>query len=192
MDEALSAWRALHFASAMLLAGAGAFRVYAVNGSDAELLEVLDARLRALLLVASIVALLSALALVPCVAGTMAGSAAAALDWNTISAVVFQTGFGRVWRWHLSIAALLVAICAVRRVHPAWRAALAALLLASLGWVGHAAAGRGLLGIGHSLNDAVHLLAGGVWVCGLVALGALGLPAWHFPKRAVLVVLCPG
>src|SRR5712691_9868531 len=121
MDEALIACRALHFASATLLAGAGAFRVYAVNGSDAELLAVLDARLRALLLVASIVALLSALALVPCVASTMAGSAAAAFDWNTVSAVVVQTSFGRVWRWHLAVAALLVAICAVRRVRPAWR-----------------------------------------------------------------------
>src|SRR5712692_8751815 len=144
MDEALIACRALHFASAMLLFGAGAFRVYAVNGSDSGLLPVLDARLRALLLAATIVALLSALALVPCVASTMAGSAAAALDWNTISAVVFQTSLGRVWRWHLSIAAMLVVACAVRRVRPAWRAALAALLLASLGWVGHAASGQGL------------------------------------------------
>src|SRR5260370_19755875 len=189
MDEALSAWRALHFASAMLLAGAGAFRVYAVNGSDAELLEVLDARLRALLLVASIVALLSAVALVPCVASPMAGSAAAALDWNTISAVVFQTSFGRVWRWHLAIAALLVAICAVRRVRPAWRAALAALLLASLGWVGHAAAGRGLRGIGHSLNDAVHLLAGGLWLGGLVPLGGLAIQAWRSQNGAWLAML---
>src|SRR5712691_3925158 len=137
MDEALIVCRTLHFASAMLLAGAGAFRVYAVNGSDAELLAVLDARLRALLLVAAILALLSALVLVPCVASSMAGSAAAALDWNTISAAVFQTSFGRVWRWHLSIAALLVVACVIRGVHPAWRAALALLLLASLGWVGH-------------------------------------------------------
>src|SRR5216683_3572889 len=121
MDEALIACRALHFASAMLLVGAGAFRVYAISGSDAGLLLALDGRLRALLLVAAIVALLSAVALVPFVASTMAGSAAAALDWNTISAVVFQTSFGRVWRWHLSIAALLVAISAIRGVHPAWR-----------------------------------------------------------------------
>src|SRR6266852_4255386 len=186
MDEALIACRALHFASAMLLVGAGAFRVYAVSGSDAELLAVLDARLRALLLVAAIVALLSALALVPCVASSMAGSAAAALDWNTVSAVVFQTSFGRVWRWHLAIAALLVVACAVRRVRPTWRAVLALLLLASLGWVGHAAAGRGLLGIGHSLNDAVHLLAGGFWLGGLVPLGALALEAWRSQNGAWL------
>src|SRR5260370_42052189 len=108
MDEALSAWRALHFASAMLLAGAGAFRVYAVNGSDAELLAVLDARLRALLLVASIVALLSALALVPCVASSMAGSAAAGRHWDTISAAGVPTSFGGGRGWAPSGAALLV------------------------------------------------------------------------------------
>src|SRR5260370_22992521 len=92
MDEALIACRALHFASAMLLVGAGAFRVYAVSGSDAGLLAALDARLRALLLVAAIVAPLSALALVPCGAGTMAGSAAAGLALNTISAGGFPAG----------------------------------------------------------------------------------------------------
>lgn len=40
--------------------------------------------------------------------------------------------------------------------------------LATLAWSGHAAATEGVLGLVHRLNDAVHLLAAGLW------LGAIG------------------
>ena len=92
----------------------------------------------------------------------MTGSASAALDWITISAVLLRTSFGRVWRWHLLIAAFLVVACAVRRVRPAYRAVLGGLLLASLGWVGHATIGEGRIGLAHEINQSAHLLAGGV------------------------------
>ena len=189
MDEALIACRAVHFAAAMLLFGAAAFRVYGVAGADPALLPVLDARLRGLLLIAAIAALLSALALVPCVAATMAGTASAAFDRHTISAVLFDTGFGRVWCWHLAAAALLVVAWTVRRVSVAWRMALAAVLLASLGGIGHAAAGRGVNGLGHEANDAVHLLAGGLWLGGLVPLGALAIRAQQADGRAWIGLL---
>ena len=61
-----------------------------------------------------------ALALLPIIGGMMAGSASAALDWRTISAVLWQTGFGRVWRWHLFAAALLVVVCAIRPAPPGY------------------------------------------------------------------------
>jgi putative copper resistance protein D len=185
MYEAFIACRAVHFAAAMLLFGAATFRLYAVDRSDPATLLVFDAQLRFTLLVSAVVALLSALAMVPCVGGRMAGSPAAAFDGSTLSAVLLHTSFGRAWRWHLAIAALLVVACAIRRVGTPWRAALAALLLASLAGVGHAAADPRLWGIGHEANDAVHLLAGGIWLGGLVPLGALANqvrrsqdPAW--------------
>jgi hypothetical protein len=84
MDEAIIACRAVHFVSVMLVFGGAAFRLYAVESPDLGVIAVLDARLRALLLVSAVVALLSALALVPSVASRMAGSSAAALDWKTI------------------------------------------------------------------------------------------------------------
>src|SRR4051812_24776187 len=111
MDDALIACRAIQFASAMLVFGGAAFRFYAIKGSDRDALATLDARFRGLLLVAASVAFLSGLALVPIIGGTMAGSVAAALDWETISAVLLETDFGRVWCWHLLAAALLVVVC---------------------------------------------------------------------------------
>ena len=134
-------------------------------------------RLGELLLVAASVAFLSALALVPIIGGTMAGSASAALDWTDDLGGAVQTSFGRIWRWHLLAAALLVVVCAIRPVRPCYRMVLAAFLLASLGWVGHATIGEGRIGIAHEVNQSVHLLASGIWLGGLVPLAALVIRA---------------
>src|SRR5712692_11996170 len=167
MDDALIAFRLIHFTSVIVAFGAGAFRFYAVQGCDAGVLTRLDTRLRDLLLVAAIVAMLSALLLVPLIGSRMAGSPSAALDWDTISAVLLNTRFGRVWRWRLLIGGLLVAACAVRQVRLAYRVALAALLLASLGWVGHAATEPGRVGLSHEINASAHMIAGRLWLGGL-------------------------
>src|SRR5262249_51238261 len=104
------------------------------------------------------------------VGSRMAGSAAAALGWKTISAGLRGTSFGRVWRWRLVIAALLVPVCAVRWVPPGYRVGLSGRLRASVGWGGHAADEPGAAGLGHEINQSVHLLAGGIWLGGLVPL----------------------
>jgi len=189
MDDALIACRAIHFVSVIVAFGAGAFRLYAVDDCDPAILARLDTRLRYLLLGAAVAAILSALLLVPLIGGRMAGSATAALDWGTVSAVLLQTSFGRVWRWHLLIAGVLVVLCAMRRVQPVYRVALATLLLASLGLIGHAAIEQGPRGIGHKTNDAVHLLAGGLWLGGLVPLGTLAIQAARSKNRAYLSLL---
>jgi hypothetical protein len=78
MTEAWIALRFLHFATAMAAFGVGAFRVYAFTGSpgassDAPARMALDASLARAMLVATALALLSALAIVPFVASEMAG-----------------------------------------------------------------------------------------------------------------------
>jgi putative copper resistance protein D len=173
MDDALIACRVVQFASAMLAFGAAAFPLYAVRGGDPDALAAFDARLRRLLLVSALVAFLSGLALVPIIGSTMAGSVSAALDWRTISAVLLQTSFGQVWRWHLLAAALLVVTCMVRPARRGCSVVLAALSLASLGWIGHAMIGEGQIGIAYKLNQSVHLLASGLWLGGLVPLAAV-------------------
>src|SRR5690349_13587868 len=125
MDNALIACRVVQFASAMLAFGIAAFRLYAVKSGNPDALEIFDARLRRWLLVSALVALLAGLVLVPIIGGTMAGSGSAAFDGRTVSAVLFQTSFGRVWRWHLLAAALLVVVCAVRVAQPGYTVALA-------------------------------------------------------------------
>src|SRR4051812_49064204 len=151
MEQALIACRAIHFVAAMIVFGGSAFRFYAIEDGDPDLLAAIEEWLGQLLWLAASAALLSALALVPITAGTMAGSAAAALDPRTISAVLWQTGFGRIWQWHLLAAALLVMVCTIRSAPPFYRMVLAAFLLASLGWVGHATIGRNGAGIAHQI-----------------------------------------
>jgi putative copper resistance protein D len=173
MDKAFAACRLVHFASVMVAFGGSAFRLYAVRSVDEGIVTLLDERLRRLLLVAATLALLSGLLLVPFTGSRMAGSPEAALDWKTVSAVLLDTSFGRVWRWRLLIAGLFVLVCSVRPVKPAYRVMLSALLLMSLGWVGHAAAEQGEVGFGHEINQSVHLLAAGIWLGGLVPLAWL-------------------
>jgi putative copper resistance protein D len=174
MDEALYTCRFIQFAAAMLIFGTAAFRVYALAGNDTHAAPIIlagfDACFGRVLLVASLVALISAIALLLCQAAAMAGSPAAAADVATVSAVLLETRFGRVWCWHLLLAAILVLACLGRQL---WRPVVLLLslgLLASLGWVGHAAMDDGLARIAHELNQTGHLLAAGLWLGGLVPL----------------------
>ena len=174
MDEALYACRFVQFTAAMLIFGTAAFRVYALAGSDAGaasiILSAFDACFGRVLLVASLVALISAIALLLCQAAAMAGSPAATADVAAVSAVLLETRFGRVWCWHLLLAAILVLACLGRQL---WRPVVLLLslgLLASLGWVGHATMGEGAALVGHELNQTGHLLAAGLWLGGLVPL----------------------
>jgi putative copper resistance protein D len=176
MHEALVLLRLVHFAAAMAGFGGAAFRLYALDGNGASepgALASFDRWHARLLQTSSLIMLVSALAIVPCVAATMAGEASAALDPATVAAVLSATAFGRVWCWHLLFTALLLVTVgtAVRRhtLTLTW----AALALASLGWVGHTAGGDGWIGIGHELNQSAHLLAAGLWLGGLLPLGWL-------------------
>jgi putative copper resistance protein D len=175
MNEVLYACRFIQFTAAMLIFGTAAFRVYALTGGDSRaasgFLAGLDARFGSLLLIASLIALISAVALVFCQAAEMAGSPAAAVDLATVSAVLFDTRFGRVWSCHLLLAAILAFACLPRQPRRPAVLILSLGFLASLAWVGHATTGPGAAGIGHELNQTVHLLAAGLWLGGLAPLG---------------------
>jgi putative copper resistance protein D len=176
--EVLVAVRFIHFASAVAVFGIGAFRLYAFAGASRLENDVARAALDALLARAmtwgAVVALLSALAMVPCVGAGMAGSVSAALDPATDATVLFGTSFGHAWCWHVGFAIVLLAFCAMprRRWQPTASLVAALLFLASLGWVGHAAMDFGGGGA-HELNQMVHLTAAGVWLGGLAPLGIL-------------------
>ena len=174
MDAALQVCRFFHFAATMAVFGAVAFRCYGFAGIDGDGLFWFDPRLARFETAAAIVALLSAGALLLCVTGSMAGAASAAFDPATLRAVLFDTSFGAVWRWRLVLAAVLVAVC----LRPRWRRRtllllLSGVLLASLGWVGHAAMDQGAKGIAHKFNQSLHLLGAGTWLGGLPPLGWL-------------------
>jgi putative copper resistance protein D len=194
--EALIAARFVHFVAAMAAFGIGAFRIYALAGAPGPLADGARVALRRVLaraLTASAVAaLLTGLAMIPPVAAQMAGSAAAGFNPGTWHAVLADTAFGRAWCWHLGFAAALVALCAMPP-RP-WRdgaATLAALLLlASLGWVGHAATDNGG-GFARVINQMTHLTAAGLWLGGLVPLGIL-LSRTAPPEAAGYIALARG
>ncbi len=166
MKDATVALRLIQFAAAMLAFGTAAFRVY-VPETDPGFTRGLAGVIR----LAAVVAFLAALAMLPVTAADMAGSSGAAADSATLSTVLFATQFGHAWCWHLGFALALVIAAWLRATGPTL--VIAGLSLASLGFVGHASDMEGLPGLGHELNQAVHLLAGGAWLGGLLPLYAL-------------------
>jgi putative copper resistance protein D len=167
MSEALVLCRFLHFTAVLMLFGAWLFRPLLLNGEALEL----DRHLTRLARWLAAVALVSGIAWALLITASMAGSAAAAFDPDTIALVLGNTFFGQVWRWHLLINAVLLAL-----LFTPWRSSmplrlgLSGLLLATLAPVGHGAMLDGLSGQLLILNQIVHLTCVAAWLGGLLLL----------------------
>ena len=179
MDEFLVTARLVHFATTMLVFGASLFSLYAGQALSKRVGAAFDHWLCNTLLFAAMAAFFSALAWWDALAVSIGDGWADALNGETLAAILFNTEFGRVWIWRLAISALLIfALLIARRNDWTFRvnlfvASLAAILLASLAGVGHVVAQEGMTGAIHQTAQAVHLLAAGTWVGGLVPLGYL-------------------
>ena len=179
METALALCRFAHFAAAMMLFGATAF-VLALAPPD--LARALAPATRAVAAAAIPVAALSALVWLALESASMVGDWTAFFDLGSISAVLTDTDFGAVWLWRLVLAAALVVALALGRARPTPALVVgAALLLASLGLVDHAAMQAGAVGALHRANDALHLLATAAWLGGL-PMFALCLKAYPDPS----------
>lgn len=159
--------RFLHFTVVLMLFGAWLFRPLLLKGEALEL----DRHLTRLARWLAAVALVSGIAWALLITASMAGSAAAAFDPDTIALVLGNTFFGQVWRWHLLINAVLLAL-----LFTPWRSSmplrlgLSGLLLATLAPVGHGAMLDGLSGQLLILNQIVHLTCVAAWLGGLLLL----------------------
>jgi copper resistance protein D len=163
---ALALCRFAHFLAAMLAFGMSA---YLCAYAPKRLRLALSPIVRRIVLIASVVALITAVAWLALESASMADDWSAAVDPDQIGAVLTDTAFGHAWATHLVLAAALVAIVAVSP-RDGWAATslVSAALLASLGLVGHAAMQTGAEGALHRANHAVHLMAAGAWIGGLV------------------------
>jgi putative copper resistance protein D len=163
---ALALCRFAHFMAAMLTFGMSAYLwAYAPE----RLTFALSPVVRRLALIASLVALITAIVWLALESASMADDWSAALDPSVIAAVLTDTAFGHVWTAHLGLAVALVAVVVFGpRARWAATAVASAALLASLGLVGHAAMQTGAQGVLHRANHAVHLLTTGAWLGGLV------------------------
>ena len=163
---ALALCRFAHFLAAMLAFGMSAYLwLYAPE----RLRLALSPVVRRLALIASLGALITAVAWLALESASMADDWSAAIDPEAIGAVLTDTAFGHAWAAHLILAAALVAVV-IFEPSARWvaTAVASAALLASLGLVGHAAMQTGAEGILHRVNHAVHLLTAGAWIGGLV------------------------
>jgi putative copper resistance protein D len=113
---------------------------------------------------------------------------ARALNRDTLGTVLADTLFGRAWIVRFALAVALGASLLVSRRRAGLAtlsAVLAAGLLGSLAWAGHAAAERGADRIVHLSADAAHLLAAGAWLGALLPLARLlaGAPEIGLAER---------
>ena len=164
--SALALCRFAHFLAAMLAFGMSA---YLWTYAPERLRLALSPVARRLALIASVVALITAVAWLALESASMADDWSAAIDPEAIGAVLTDTAFGHAWAAHLILAAALVAVV-IFEPSARWvaTAVASAALMASLGLVGHAAMQTGAEGILHRVNHAVHLLTAGAWIGGLV------------------------
>jgi copper resistance protein D len=162
---ALALCRFAHFLAAMLIFGMSAYLwAYAPE----RLRLALSPFARRLALIAGVVALITAIGWLALEAASMADDWSAAVDPDQIGAVLTDTAFGQMWTFHLVLAAVLVAVVALSRAGWAAISIASAAVLASLGLVGHAAMQTGAEGVLHRANHALHLMAAGAWIGGLV------------------------
>jgi putative copper resistance protein D len=183
MTDALVLCRFLHFTVVLMLFGAWVFRPLLL-GRELAWLDPSLARVTRWL---TAVALISGVGWLLQITASMAGSADAAFDPATLGLVLSNTFFGQVWRWHLLLNLLLMALLLTPwRSSTLWRISLSGLLLATLAPVGHGAMLDGLQGQSLILNQIIHLACVGAWLGGLTLLVMiLRQPADH-PLSAIL------
>ncbi len=183
MTSAMVLCRFVHFTVVLMLFGAWAFRPLLLNGSAAQL----DRRLALTARWLAAVALFSGVAWLLLITASMAGAWEAAFDPSTLHLVLSNTFFGQVWRWHLLLNALLVAVLmSPWRAHKPLRIGLASLLLATLAPVGHGAMLDGRSGQLLILNQVVHLTCVGAWLGGLMLLVMILRQSAKQPIKAIL------
>jgi copper resistance protein D len=162
---ALALCRFSHFLAAMLTFGVSAYLwAYAPE----RLRLALSPAAHRVALIASVVAFITAIVWLALESAAMADEWSAAIDPEAIGAVLTDTAFGHMWAGRLVLAAAVVAVVAFSRAGWGATSLASAALLASLGLVGHAAMQTGAEGDLHRFNHAIHLLAAGAWIGGLV------------------------
>ncbi|MGV8996496.1 MAG: copper homeostasis membrane protein CopD [Parvibaculaceae bacterium] len=163
MELALVLCAAVQFTAAMVLFGGSLFRLL-LNRAAA-----LDPALSRCLRAAVYVAWISAIGWLVVEAANFGNGWTDAMNPSVLWSVISDTNFGHLWAVRLTICIMLMFVAHGLPTRSAYGvlAGLATIFLASLSLTGHAEMDDGLL---HPLNQAVHLLAGGVWIGSLLPL----------------------
>lgn len=198
MDEAFILLRAVHTSALVALLGGLVFAIWVV-GATAQVRVDGDSHTQARLIRWSAswlaLAFTSGAGWLGFEAILMSGlPPAQALGGETLSVVLLQTQFGRVWIGRCILCLLLAALLLASRRADAERrrivvlmcTAVAAALIATLALAGHANSEHGLQRLVHLAADATHLLAAGAWVGALPALVGMIARQRRSPERVTL------
>jgi putative copper resistance protein D len=168
LEGSLILSRFIHYIATLTLFGVSIFPLYTYTKlrSAPHLLSVM-VWLTAL-------AAISALFWFFCVTFSMAGT----FDRGAIASVLSETSYGKVWVARIILITIILVFIPLRFKSPSESttlliALLCAGLLISLAGVGHTQIDSGTAHIIHVGADAVHLLAAGAWLGGLVSLFSL-------------------
>jgi putative copper resistance protein D len=176
--------RAVHIAATVLTAGAFAFQVLvAPPAHDEEQAKVARKEIERWLRLAGgwgvSLALVSWVIWLALVASSMSGGTLAqALNAEVLRTVLTRTTFGQVWMLRFALVVLLGGALflsrlrgsTVRPVLGSVGAGLAAGLLMTLAWAGHAVGTEQSMRPFHLTADALHLLGAGLWLGALAPL----------------------
>ncbi|MGZ3368256.1 MAG: copper homeostasis membrane protein CopD [Caulobacteraceae bacterium] len=178
----MAAARFVHFSAICALFGLAAFPFYAYpRGEDPPVF-------RRAIRWSAVLALISGWAVLVMMTAGMGGSLGAAIDPSFLASAISDTAFGRVWMARILLSIVIVGLI-VKPRHARDQSLLvqSGLLLASVALTGHSALPGGAPGVMHQLADAVHLIAAGWWIGGLLALvlaaRTLGGEAHHVLER---------
>ena len=173
MEGFLAAARAVHFASAISLAGVFFFLSFVAGGEASPRLR----RQLSLVAWASLAtALVSGALWLMLLSAQLSGqSLAAAFRQGAVATVLSRTRFGGIWVARSGLAAIvaLLLLLPQGRRGSLWRwtgLVVSAAILASLAWAGHGGATPGRPGSLHLAADLFHLLAAGAWLGSLIPL----------------------
>lgn len=180
--------RAVHFAATITVAGAVFFIVFIAEpafrqaGAGTRLPALVRRALAWIGWLGLALTLVSGAAWLVLIAQSMSERPLAdVFSEGVLWIVLSQTGFGRDWLARLVLACLLggifVPFLSARGVKSVWvkcvAVALAAGLVGSLAWAGHAVGGSGSEGFIHPAADVLHLIAAAAWVGTLLPLTLL-------------------
>jgi putative copper resistance protein D len=174
LEAGLILSRFLHYTAVLVLFGASLFPFYAFPDRVDQKSARSDHWVHRVVLGAALVALLSSLPWLAFTTANMAGTPSAATDPDALRSVMGDTAFGHVWIVRLGLVLTILGALSLRIASKADRhwniytPLLAGLLLAGLAGVGHTQQSNGIIHVG---ADALHLLAAGAWIGGLLVLG---------------------
>jgi copper resistance protein D len=202
LNDLLIYARAIHFAATITVAGVVFFIVFiaeptfrkADNGTRVP--AIVRPALAWLAWIGLVLTVVSGAAWLVLVAQSMSERPLAEVfSENILWTVLLRTGFGRDWLTRLALAGLLavmfVPFLSAKAVKSVWIklivVALAAGLVGTLAWAGHAVGGSGREGIVHPAADFLHLVAAAAWVGTLLPLALLLAAAGHEAASVAIV-----